>query len=186
MKLRNKFINYILSKKGMSLYQWIFLIILLSLASFFILVFTYLVLLVPVVLVNIWFYNQFYIYLTNQEINPNSEKIKNYLLDNGRMNSSLWILYAILLTVFSIFLLIFPPFVFVIPITLLNIWFYRQYNIFIKNNPTNLKTKSEIAEYDSTNISESVSEIIPDTCPHCKNPNTKKLRLCEWCGNQIY
>lgn len=27
--------------------------------------------------------------------------------------------------------------------------------------------------------------IIPDTCPHCKNPNTKKIRLCEWCGNQI-
>lgn len=27
--------------------------------------------------------------------------------------------------------------------------------------------------------------IIPDFCPHCKNPNTKKIRLCEWCGNQI-
>jgi hypothetical protein len=27
--------------------------------------------------------------------------------------------------------------------------------------------------------------IIPDNCPHCKNPNTKKIRLCEWCGNQI-
>jgi hypothetical protein len=27
--------------------------------------------------------------------------------------------------------------------------------------------------------------IIPDTCPHCKSPNTKKIRLCEWCGNQI-
>ncbi len=27
--------------------------------------------------------------------------------------------------------------------------------------------------------------IIPDSCPHCKNPNTKKIRLCEWCGNQI-
>lgn len=27
--------------------------------------------------------------------------------------------------------------------------------------------------------------IIPDTCPHCKNPNSKKIRLCEWCGNQI-
>jgi hypothetical protein len=26
---------------------------------------------------------------------------------------------------------------------------------------------------------------IPDNCPHCKNPNTKKIRLCEWCGNQI-
>lgn len=27
--------------------------------------------------------------------------------------------------------------------------------------------------------------IIPDTCPHCKNPNNKRIRLCEWCGNQI-
>lgn len=26
---------------------------------------------------------------------------------------------------------------------------------------------------------------IPDSCTHCKNPNTKKIRLCEWCGNQI-
>lgn len=29
------------------------------------------------------------------------------------------------------------------------------------------------------------SIIIPEICPHCKNPNTKKIRLCEWCGNQI-
>jgi hypothetical protein len=26
---------------------------------------------------------------------------------------------------------------------------------------------------------------IPDVCPICKNPNTKKIRLCEWCGSQI-
>ena len=26
---------------------------------------------------------------------------------------------------------------------------------------------------------------VPDVCAHCKNPNTKKIRLCEWCGNQI-
>jgi hypothetical protein len=26
---------------------------------------------------------------------------------------------------------------------------------------------------------------IPEICPHCKNPNTKNIRLCEWCGNQI-
>ena len=28
-------------------------------------------------------------------------------------------------------------------------------------------------------------KLLPDTCPHCKSPNTKKIRLCEWCGNQI-
>ena len=26
---------------------------------------------------------------------------------------------------------------------------------------------------------------IPDICPLCKNPNTKKLLECEWCGNKI-
>ena len=26
---------------------------------------------------------------------------------------------------------------------------------------------------------------IPDTCPHCKNPNSKRIRMCEWCGGQI-
>ena len=39
---------------------------------------------------------------------------------------------------------------------------------------TNLNTNPEL------NI-----RIIPETCPHCKSPNTKKIRLCEWCGNQI-
>lgn len=26
---------------------------------------------------------------------------------------------------------------------------------------------------------------IPEICPHCKNPNIKQIRLCEWCGSQI-
>jgi len=26
---------------------------------------------------------------------------------------------------------------------------------------------------------------IPDTCPYCKRPNTRRTRLCEWCGEQI-
>lgn len=33
-----------------------------------------------------------------------------------------------------------------------------------------------------TNSSELV---IPQICPHCKSPNTKLIRLCEWCGSQI-
>ena len=33
------------------------------------------------------------------------------------------------------------------------------------------------------NISQEIT--IPDICPHCKNPNGKKIRLCEWCGGQI-
>jgi hypothetical protein len=36
-------------------------------------------------------------------------------------------------------------------------------------------------------INKSLDNIIniPDNCPLCKNQNTKKIRLCEWCGNQI-
>ena len=26
---------------------------------------------------------------------------------------------------------------------------------------------------------------IPEYCPHCKSPNAKKIKNCEWCGNQI-
>jgi len=40
-----------------------------------------------------------------------------------------------------------------------------------RNNTSRLNTENKIQ--------------IPDTCPHCKNPNTKRIRLCEWCGNQI-
>jgi hypothetical protein len=43
-------------------------------------------------------------------------------------------------------------------------------------------------ESDSESDSESdqdVEIVIPETCPHCKSPNTKKIRLCEWCGSQI-
>ena len=27
--------------------------------------------------------------------------------------------------------------------------------------------------------------VIPDSCPQCHNPNTRKTRLCEWCGAKI-
>ncbi len=36
----------------------------------------------------------------------------------------------------------------------------------------------------NNNIDQNQSAI-PDTCPHCKNPNSKRIRSCEWCGNQI-
>jgi len=41
------------------------------------------------------------------------------------------------------------------------------------------KTMSEV--FDNWNVSEN----IPTRCPHCKNPNTKMLRECEWCGNKV-
>jgi hypothetical protein len=55
-----------------------------------------------------------------------------------------------------------------------------------KNNPT----ANEIANYvkiqcgnSAINSGESIK--IPETCPQCKNPNSKRIRLCEWCGSQI-
>lgn len=27
--------------------------------------------------------------------------------------------------------------------------------------------------------------LLPNVCPHCKNPNNKQIRICEWCGGQI-
>lgn len=38
--------------------------------------------------------------------------------------------------------------------------------------------------YDTEQKEETIF-IIPDSCPHCKNPNIRKLRVCEWCGSQI-
>ncbi len=40
-------------------------------------------------------------------------------------------------------------------------------------------------ENNSSKTNINIDELIPDHCPQCKNPNTKKIRLCEWCGNQI-
>ena len=36
-----------------------------------------------------------------------------------------------------------------------------------------------------TMATDNTQVIIPDTCPHCKNPNTNRSTNCEWCGNQI-
>jgi hypothetical protein len=44
--------------------------------------------------------------------------------------------------------------------------------------------KGDIKDYlKSNSIIE--NKVLPDKCPHCKNPNTKLVRECEWCGNQI-
>ncbi len=62
------------------------------------------------------------------------------------------------------------------PFLLLIIVFFilRKYKIKRTKNIEQIKKSSNYDEID-----------IPETCPHCKNPNTKKVRLCEWCGNQI-
>ena len=50
------------------------------------------------------------------------------------------------------------------------------------------KKNEDSRNYQKNSLVNEVKEVkidIPETCPHCKNPNTKKIRLCEWCGNQI-
>ena len=52
--------------------------------------------------------------------------------------------------------------------------------IISNNHQSNVKNfSSSSTEFKHTNI------LIPDSCPFCKSPNVNKLRLCEWCGNQI-
>ena len=52
----------------------------------------------------------------------------------------------------------------------------------VKNNNI-LAKNAEFSEKTEQPATENI--VILDTCPHCKNPNTKRIRLCEWCGNQI-
>ena len=71
----------------------------------------------------------------------------------------------------------FAPFLLVILI----VFFYRKNQKKIMNKEINQR----INDSEITTIQDIEQISIPDTCPHCKNPNSKKIRLCEWCGNQI-
>jgi transposase-like protein len=53
-----------------------------------------------------------------------------------------------------------------------------------KFNPNKIRPTPNISG-NQINLPSSSTSKIPETCPHCKNPNTKRIRLCEWCGNQI-
>ena len=44
-----------------------------------------------------------------------------------------------------------------------------------KKNARNMELDNVTYEYD-----------MPDTCPHCKSPNTKNLQECEWCGRDFF
>ena len=54
----------------------------------------------------------------------------------------------------------------VILIVIVVFYFYLKGKNKIRNSPT-LKNESDLH-------TETLLKIIPDTCPHCKNPNTKK------------
>ena len=66
-------------------------------------------------------------------------------------------------------------------IIILLIYLQRKLNS-VKNNNI-LAKHSEFSEKTEQPATENI--VILDTCPHCKNPNTKRIRLCERCGNQI-
>jgi len=66
-------------------------------------------------------------------------------------------------------------FIFVIFVILL-------FRYFIKKGKEDLANKE--VKGDKTTKDVSISSI-PDFCPHCKNPNSKKIRICEWCDTQI-
>jgi hypothetical protein len=77
-----------------------------------------------------------------------------------------------------------------IPILLVLILVFSIIGIFLiigmQKNPTALAIANYLNEnQDNSEMPINIATEIPDTCPHCKNPNSKKIRLCEWCGNQI-
>lgn len=43
-----------------------------------------------------------------------------------------------------------------------------------------IKNDLRMTEDESNNLKE-----VPSICPSCKNPNEKKLKICEWCGGKM-
>ena len=71
----------------------------------------------------------------------------------------------------------FAPFL----VMILLVIFYKKY----QKKTMDKEINRSISESEIQITQDEQQIIIPDTCPHCKNPNSKKIRLCEWCGNQI-
>ena len=59
----------------------------------------------------------------------------------------------------------------------------NQYGPYSKPIRADKKNENKPIEQNST--ADNASVIIPEICPHCKSPNAKRIRICEWCGNQI-
>jgi len=62
--------------------------------------------------------------------------------------------------------------------------------LFIRNKENKKQEKrvwrKRIEEANKEKEQEKIKENTPISCPHCKSPNTKKMQVCEWCGNEIY
>ena len=63
----------------------------------------------------------------------------------------------------------------------------RSIIYFLMRKPKQILSESKDAKQNINISAKQNSPVlnIPDICPHCKNPNSKRIRLCEWCGNQI-
>jgi uncharacterized membrane protein YhaH (DUF805 family) len=61
----------------------------------------------------------------------------------------------------------------------------NQYGENPKSKAKNISNKEALSSSTTLNSVNISTMIVPDVCQHCKNPNTKRIRLCEWCGNQI-
>ena len=48
-----------------------------------------------------------------------------------------------------------------------------------------VRTRIKNKEFEKEDESRLDSAIIPSACPHCKNPNANRIRICEWCGHKI-
>ncbi len=57
-------------------------------------------------------------------------------------------------------------------------------SFFIEGNSKNNIAENNINLSDMSSVNNDRIEI-PNTCPHCKNPNIQRTNLCEWCGKQI-
>ncbi len=57
-------------------------------------------------------------------------------------------------------------------------------SFFVEGNSKNNTNENDINLSNISSVNDGKIEI-PNTCPHCKNPNTKQIRTCEWCGSQI-
>lgn len=55
-----------------------------------------------------------------------------------------------------------------------------------KENSNDKKLNMDKKEQNEEITDEDISDLeIPKNCPHCKNPNMERRRMCEWCGNPI-
>ena len=57
--------------------------------------------------------------------------------------------------------------------------------LFKKSDEIDNQYGARLYSEQPNNLLKSDSIEIPESCPNCKNPNTRKTRLCEWCGGQI-